>query len=246
MARADARANTTAGRLAPVDRSSLPGPLRYQVLTGSHAYGLAGPGSDMDWRGIYQVPTESLFGLATPPAVMRLPGDQTYWEMLHFVKMCLEGNPNVLETLWVEPDMVAVSSPLAEALRRIRRTFFSDLMVSKYLSWAADERRQLLRERSSPAATPKLLAGKAGSHLVRLLIELRGALRDGELRVRLVGADLVEVSAIRAGQVSAERVLARVGELESECRSFAAIRRWPPPDPKPAEAILLRARRGEL
>lgn len=240
------RRDTPVGRQAPIPGAGLPGPLRYQVLTGSHAYGLAGPTSDFDWRGIYQVPTTTLFGLHQPPSVVRLPGDQTYWELRHFVAMCLDGNPNVVETLWVEPDMVVVSSPLAQELRRIRRSFFSDVMVTKYLSWAADERRQLLAARATPAASPKLLAGKAGSHLVRLLIELRGALRDGELRVRLRGPDLAEVSAIRNGQISSTRVLARVSELEAECRRLSAIRRWPPVDPKPAEVILIQARRGEL
>jgi predicted nucleotidyltransferase len=226
---------------------TLPGALRYQVLTGSRAYGLAGPGSDEDWRGFYQVPTAALFGLNPPTETVTLPPDQVYWELRHFAKLCLAGNPNIMDLLWIEPEFVTLSSPLAEALRRMRTTFFSSSMVAAYLGWAKSERLTLAPGDTVPGGEKRAdLAGKRGSHLVRLLLGLRGALRDGEIRVRLTGPDLELVGAVKAGQVAAERVLAQVLSLEAECRALAENRAWGPANPALLEALLLAARRGEI
>ena len=237
------------GKLAAVAPTvSLPGVLRYQVLTGSRAYGLAGPDSDEDWRGFYQLSNEMLWGLGQlPPETVALPPDQVYWELRRFVRLCLAGNPNLIPLLWVEPEFVALTSPLAEALRRRRQRFFSDAMVRAYLGWAQSERLMLTRDPAEQGSGRRLeLAGKPGSHLVRILLNLRGALRDEQMQVRLAGSELELVRSIKAGEMAAVAVLEWVRAIEGECAALAERRAWGPVDPAPFEALLLAARRGEL
>lgn len=236
---------------------ALPGVLRYQVLAGSYAYGLAGPNSDADWRGVYQLPTEKFLALRPPVETVELPSDQTYYELRHFFRLCLAGNPNIMELLWLDPRFVTVTSPVLERLRGLRRHFFSKSMLDAYLGWARGERLNMapvqIKEgggRVRPA-TPydwktNELQGKGGSHLFRLLSGLRGALRNGELRVTLEGPERDFAMAIKAGQIPAIEVVRAIETLDAECRALGATAGWGPADPRPLEELLLAARRGEL
>lgn len=236
---------------------TLPGVLRYHVLAGSHAYGLAGPGSDADWRGVYQLPTEAFLSLRQPGETVELPPDQTYYELRHFFRLCLAGNPNIMELLWLEPPFIALTSPVMERLRGMRSHFFGRQMLDAYLGWAMRERLNMApREikvsgQGKRAGTPAdwkrdQLAGKAGSHLIRLLTGLRGALLTGELRVTMQGTERDFALAVKHGQVSPEQVMAAIEALEAECRALGERSGWGHVDPAPVEALLLAARRGEL
>ncbi len=239
-ARTRGRTSTIAPRVRLPD-----GTLRYQVLAGSSAFGLAGPDSDEDWRGVFQLPSEAFLGLGRPEMTIELPPDQAYWELAHFARLCLAGNPNIMELLWVDPGLIAVTSPLAVALRAMRGSFVSDAMVSSYLGWARSERIRLARG-PDPAAWRPEIAAKRGSHLVRLLLGLRGVLATGELVVTLRGADRDLVASIKAGLLAPTAVVERIDRLDTECRELAARRHLGPVDPRPLGALVLRARRGTL
>jgi predicted nucleotidyltransferase len=86
------------GRLGELPEGSR---LLYKVLSGSHATNLVTPTSDEDWRGVYQVPTRTLLGLQQPPETVEVPPDETYWELGHFARLCIKGNPNIMELLWI-------------------------------------------------------------------------------------------------------------------------------------------------
>jgi hypothetical protein len=234
----------------------VPGHLVFQVLGGSRAYGLARAGADEDWRGVYQASAESLYGLAGPIDHVEFPPDQQYWELTHFGRLCLAGNPHALELLWIPPEMIALDSGVARALRAMRRDFLTASTVSSYFGFLFSIRRSMAPTKVKIAgqdqtALPsdrqdKLLAGKRGSHLVRIFLNFRELLRSGEMRVRLEGEDLKLVSAIKAGVVPADRVLSLADGLERECRSLAESHPWPAADSRSLEKLLIRARRGEL
>jgi predicted nucleotidyltransferase len=230
--------------------------LVFQVLSGSRAYGLARTGSDEDWRGVYQATTASLYGLHGPVEHVDFPPDQQYWELTHFAKMCLNGNPNVLELLWIPPDMIALDSAVARALRAMRQSFLTSSTASAYFGFLRSTRQNLAPRKLKVGgvqtdALPsdrqdKLIAGKRGSHLVRIALNFRELLRSGEMHVRLEGQNLELVSSIKAGAVPAGRVLAIADEIEAQCHDLEARAGWPAPDPRPLERLLVRARRGEL
>ncbi len=54
----------------------------YSCVVGSRAYGLAGPESDTDRRGVFVAPTESFWGLDKPPSHVDGPlPEQFSWEI---------------------------------------------------------------------------------------------------------------------------------------------------------------------
>lgn len=96
-------------------------------LAGSHAYGTATPESDVDYRGIFCAdPVNLLTPFFTVNEVTDLTEEDTkYYELSHFVKLCLDCNPNIIETLWVNREDVLETSPAYEFLRKHRHEFLS-------------------------------------------------------------------------------------------------------------------------
>ncbi|GID28083.1 hypothetical protein Abr02nite_30660 [Paractinoplanes brasiliensis] len=64
------------------------------VVVGSRAYGLSGPGSDHDRRGVSVAPTRSFWSLDKPVTHFDGPLDE------QFCTLALQDNPTVLEVLW--------------------------------------------------------------------------------------------------------------------------------------------------
>ena len=227
--------------------------LLYKVLSGSHATNLATPTSDEDWRGVYQVPTKMLLGLHKSPETIEVPPDTTYWELAHFARLLLKGNPNIMELLWIDIDgpitaydIIAsdagMHTRLIDEIRAIRTSFFTTAMINSYLGWVTKERRILGGYAATGDPNAKHLTGKRGSHLVRLLMGLGAALTTGVLPVRLEGAEQAMCMAIKKGEWSAESVLSTIDAMRASCDMLAADANWPEPAPGPIEDIVLRAR----
>jgi hypothetical protein len=212
--------------------------LLYQVLSGSHATGLVTETSDFDWRGVYQAPTEAFLGLTQPKETIEIEPDGAYWELGHFARLCLRGNPNIMELLWIDE---RATSPVMEEIRAMRTSFFTTSMIAAYLGWVTKERRIL----ANPEYEDKL-TGKRGSHLVRLLLGLQVALTNGTLPVALVGEDRDVCMAIKRGRKSKTVVLFTIDILKERCIILADKSGWPKSDPKPLEDIVIRARRNAL
>jgi hypothetical protein len=218
--------------------------LLYQVLAGSHSTGLATPESDEDWRGVYQAPTREFLGLTQPKETIDLYPDQTYWELGHFARLCLRGNPNIMELLWTPLSLVTVQrhapttgiDPMTE-IRDIRTSFFTTSMVAAYLGWVTKERRIL-----GNVDKYDVLTGKRGSHLVRLLIGLDAALTTGVLPVRMEGTDRDLVMAIKLGEVNPTSVLGTIDARVERCKMLAKQANWPESDPRAIKDIVVRAR----
>src|ERR1700733_7826133 len=94
------------------------------VVVGSRAYGLAGPGSDHDRRGIYAAPTRDFWRLEKPPTHLDGPlPEQFSWEIERFCDLARQGNPTVLEVLW--SPLVEQINGMGQDLLSVRRAFLS-------------------------------------------------------------------------------------------------------------------------
>lgn len=96
-------------------------------LAGSHAYGTALPTSDVDYRGIF---CADPINYLTPFFTVKECEDQDeedtkLYELGHFVKLCVDCNPNIVETLWVELKDVTHITPAYMHLRNNRQHFLS-------------------------------------------------------------------------------------------------------------------------
>jgi predicted nucleotidyltransferase len=95
------------------------GNLLVKHYAGSHSYGMALPTSDVDFRGIF----------VADPLYIRTPfytvgelsdvseEDTKFYEMNKFMKLALDCNPNVVETLWTSPQHIVHDTPQYQLLR---------------------------------------------------------------------------------------------------------------------------------
>src|SRR5687768_1695702 len=71
-----------------------------RCIVGSTAHGLANENSDIDYRGVFVVPTSDLLsigGVTQQTSWIEGQVDDTSWEIGHFLKMATKCNPTVLE-----------------------------------------------------------------------------------------------------------------------------------------------------
>lgn len=94
---------------------------------GSHSYGTSLPTSDLDIRGVFAADP---INIRTPWFTVRETEvteeeDTKLYELTHFMKLCLECNPNIIETLWVDPSDILYSTPVYDKLRSERKRLLS-------------------------------------------------------------------------------------------------------------------------
>ena len=210
----------------------------YRCVVGSHAYGLANEGSDVDHRGIYLPPAElhwSLFGV--PEQLEDKATDEVYWELRKFVTLALKANPNILECLYTP--LVQHTSPVADALREMRGLFLSKHVYQTYNGYVLSQFKRLEQDLRTTGA----IKWKHAMHLVRLLLAGVTALREGHVPVD-VGEHRERLLSIKRGERAWEEVnewrLALHREFDRAVETTSLPDR---PDYERANALLVWARR---
>lgn len=94
---------------------------------GSHAYGTAIATSDLDYRGVFAADPVNVRTPFFPiyEAEDTLEEDTKLFELAHFMKLTLECNPNVIETLWVDDADITFRTPAYDLLRASRYKLLS-------------------------------------------------------------------------------------------------------------------------
>jgi predicted nucleotidyltransferase len=114
-------------------------------LCGAHAYGFASVDSDLDLKGVWQAPTESLLGLRDAPGAIDrqewidgVEVDLTLNELTQVVRGLLKGNGNMLERV-LDPEPLHAGEGLAE-LRELVRKNFSKRSHAHYRGFAHSQK----------------------------------------------------------------------------------------------------------
>ncbi len=123
-----------------------------KVLVGSHAHGLATEDSDIDYRGVYVVPTSEILSLSHE----KVRGKNTHWvegenedatsyELGHFLFLALRCNPSILE-VFMAPEVE--STPLGKELRGLFPYIWdSETMVKAFGGYSLNQRKKFLDDR---------------------------------------------------------------------------------------------------
>lgn len=213
----------------------------YRCIVGSHAFGLAGPDSDVDRRGFYLPPAELHWSLAGVPAELEdAQKQECYWELQKFLDLALRANPNVLECLYTP--LVEHATPLADELRAQRGWFLSKLAYQTFNGYVLSQFKKLEQDLRAKGE----LRWKHVMHMIRLLLSGITLLREGELDVD-VGDARERLLQIRAGAIPWDEIEAWRHELHRTLdEAYRATRLPDRPDYDAVNAFLLKARRSAV
>lgn len=108
---------------------------------GSIAYGTNLPTSDTDYRGIFLAPKEYII---TPFYNVREISDEKeedtkFYELNNYMELYLDGNPNILESLWVDEKHIVSSTEEYDLLRSYRQPLLSTKIAFTYTGYAHNQ-----------------------------------------------------------------------------------------------------------
>jgi len=112
---------------------------------GSLAYGTNLPTSDVDFRGIF---CADPVNVRTPFFTVRESADvdeedTKLYELAHFMKLCLDCNPNIVETLWVDDSDITFRTPAYDLLRKHRRELLSSKLAFTFSGYALSQLKRI-------------------------------------------------------------------------------------------------------
>ncbi len=160
-------------------------------ITGSVAYGLDTESSDIDYKGVYLLPTKEVLKIGFNPnrtTIDHVDPDWALHEVGKFMKLVAGGNPTAQELLWLEE--YTVLTDVGKMLVDNRKLFLSTPAVTKaYRGYALDQARKLSSRQAEGKegydSSLKNRFAKNTRHAFRLLLQCRQLLETGELTVRV-------------------------------------------------------------
>ncbi len=124
-----------------------------EVVHGSRAYGLAGPESDLDIRGVAIPPRNHFLGYAFVfeqyEGEKNVDGeaDRVIYGIRKFFKLASDCNPNVLEFLYVPSRCIRRITPWGEKLIESRDLFLSKVAKFKFSGYAIAQLKRIQTHR---------------------------------------------------------------------------------------------------
>jgi predicted nucleotidyltransferase len=216
-----------------------PSSIVLEGITGSTAYGLATPDSDVDKHGVYQAPTREVLGLFPPKeTVVTNDPDITYHEVAKFIRLAAKANPTVLEILYL--DDYTIITPVGQMPIDHRQAFLSKTIYHSYGGYAIAQARRLNYRGDSFSSDTKHRYSKHARHCFRLLHQGRQLLETGTLDVKVQNRD--ELFAI--GELPVSDLVDR---FEAEFKAFDKIKSIVPEEPNNAtlNALLVEIREDD-
>ncbi|MCA9678181.1 MAG: nucleotidyltransferase domain-containing protein, partial [Myxococcales bacterium] len=174
----------------------LAGGVVIDAIVGSRLWGLDGPGSDEDRRGVFVLPFPWTTGLVEPPGdLASADGGRAYWELGKTIRQALRADPNTLEMLFAAGDQAdAVRDPIGAELVAARDAFVSVEIYGAFGRYALSQLDRLEHD------------ARLADHRGRVLGWLRA---EPTLSLDQVAARLVEAARIVAPTAADAQLRAR-------------------------------------
>lgn len=217
------------------------GNLWTSVTVGSRLYNLHNENSDHDVRGFYVAPTSLVLSLYPVAEQLEAPeGDSVWWEVSKYVKLLLENNPNVLETLFAPLQHLSVWQfgndqvlELVKDLYANKHRFLSQRVVATFGGYATAQFQKGFRSLgynvvggkvdltqrdemkvAAVTAEDRKHAWKNLMHLLRLLYSATNVMTTYTLHPEMEGAQRELLLRVRAQEVSVEELMELYVEAE--------------------------------
>lgn len=210
---------TEQGHIRPP--SWLPDNVRYETIMGSNCYGVALDTSDWDMVG-YCVPPKDIvfphlagviqgFGRQIQKFVcyqkhhVKVSGktyDLNSYNIVHYFRLCMECNPNMIDSLFVPRDCIVHGSIISEMIREKRKIFLHKGAWHRFKGYAYSQLHKM--DNKKPVGKRAEIVAKFGYdvkfayHLVRLLGEVEQILHERNIDLR---RNREHLKAIRRGDI---------------------------------------------
>jgi predicted nucleotidyltransferase len=207
----------------------LPDSLQYEVIAGSISYGCSDDDSDRDIVGWCIPPKDIIFphlqgyilGFGTQPdkfeqwqkhhvvdEKMGITWDFSIYNIVKYFQLCLENNPNMVETLFSPSVCVTHCSPIAQMVKDRRQIFLHKGAWHKYKGYAFTQLHKMGSKTAVSEKRKKLVETygydtKYAAHTVRLLDNVAQILQESDLDLR---RNAEQLKAIRRGEWKIEDI----------------------------------------
>jgi len=108
--------------------------LLLDCISGSWAYGLNTPLSDLDMKGVFLLPKKKYYGLEYTDQVNNETNDEVYYELKRFIDLLAKNNPTILELLNTPEDCIKHKHPIMDLLKP--ELFLSKLCKQTFAGYA--------------------------------------------------------------------------------------------------------------
>lgn len=202
--------------------SKAPGTVLLLGVAGSHAFGLAHDGSDVDYRGVYVVPTKDLFRLK-PPATSFAHNkpDIAMHEVGRFIEHAAKANPTALEALHYKD--YTITSPIGLMLLARRDVFITEKIRATHLGFAKSQFEKMLR-RHVPMGIGDVREVKHAQHTLRIVRLTEKVLTTGVYDLTVEDRDEI----FSFGALDA---IERIHQMQDEIKRIEALPSVLPPGP---------------
>jgi len=246
--------------------SFLSGGMQYEVIMGSIAYGVNDDNSDMDIYGFCIPPRDYVFphlrgeiqGFSTPgpkfdqyqehhiidPHALGGEGreyDLAIYNIVKYFRLCMENNPNIIDSLFVPRRCILHSTPIGEMVRERRHIFLHKGAWHKFKGYAFAQMRKIRTKK--PTGKRKAMVDKFGFdvkfayHVVRLLDEVEQILTEHDIDLE---RNREQLKSIRKGEWTLDEVEHYFIEKEKGLESLYTTSTLPyKPDEKKIQQLLL-------
>lgn len=109
----------------------------FECSAGSHAYNLNTPASDIDTRGVFQLPRSDYLRVSPIPLqVSDERNDTIYYDLRRYFQLAADCNPNIIELLWTDESDIRLCKPIMREVLHRRDIFISKKAYHTFSGYA--------------------------------------------------------------------------------------------------------------
>ncbi len=152
--------------------------------------------------------------------------DLTIYSLRKFLRLAMQGNPQMIQTLFVPHALHLQCDVLGHKLQELAPLIVSRHAGHRYLGYLEAQRQRLLGERGQKKVNRPELEAKFGHdskylmHVLRLGFQGVELMSTGRLTLPMAEQDRAFVYAARLGEVSLQAGLTKTGELERQIKDL--------------------------
>lgn len=197
---------------------------KYQLLktiVGSQAHGLAEPGSDTDYRGVYVTPTKEIlrlgFNYKGAHWVEGESEDNTAYEIGHFLHLATHCNPSILEVFKAPRVVETIGGGIEDTLGTELRNLFPCLWMPQqaynaFVGYGLNQRKKMLDNHLERWS-------KYGTAYLRTLYNLIDLLNTGTFSLEITDQDFKNyIKLVRAGKENIGEIINSANDLTEQAK----------------------------